>query len=201
MVVRGKQGSGFCLGMLVYMLHNRPGDGNTIICRSTAPQLVEQHQAAGRKVVQDIRRLVHLHHKGRLAHGNIIAGTHTGEYLIHQPDMGTLRRHKTADLSQQRNQRRLPQQSRLTRHVGTRNDDNLLRLAIQHHIIGNILLADGELLLNHRVAPLADFQYVVVGNDGAYIVVLARCRGKGEQAVQTRYLVRIDLNGGDELAQ
>ena len=100
MVVRGKQGACLRLWMLVYMLHNRPGDGNTIICRSTAPQLVEQHQAAGRKVVQDIRRLVHLHHKGRLAHGNIIAGTHTGEYLIHQTDMGTLRRHETADLSQ-----------------------------------------------------------------------------------------------------
>ena len=51
------------------------------------------------------------------------------------------------------------------------------------------------------MASLADFQHIVVGNDGAYIVVLARRCGKGEQAVQPCYLVRIDLNGRNELAQ
>ncbi len=201
MVVRGKERARFRFRMLMDVLHDCPGDGNTVIRGSAASQLVEQYQATRRKVVQDVCRLVHLYHKGRLAHGNIIAGPHTGEYLIHQPDMGILRRYETADLSQQRNQCRLPQQSGLTRHIGTCYDNNLLGLAIQHHIVGNILLADGKLFLNHRMPSLADFQHIVVGNDGTYIVVLACCRGKGEQAVQTRYLVRIDLNGRNELAQ
>ena len=201
MVVGGKQGARLCPGMLVDMLYNSPGNGNTVVGRSTTPQLIKQHKAARRQVIQDIRRLVHLYHKRRFADGDIVAGTHTGKDFIYQADMGTLGRHKTTDLSQQRNQRRLPQQCGFTCHVGTGNDNNLLRITIQHHIIGNVLLTYRKLLLNHRMASLMDFQYIIVGNDGADIVILAGSGSKGKQAVQARYLVGINLNGGDKLAQ
>ena len=41
-----------------------PSDGNAIVGGSTTTQLIKEHQRAWRYIVQDIRRLSHLHHKG-----------------------------------------------------------------------------------------------------------------------------------------
>ena len=63
MVVRGKQCTGLCFGMFMQILHNGPGNTDTIVSRSTASQLVKEHQRLRRNVVQDVRSLGHLHHK------------------------------------------------------------------------------------------------------------------------------------------
>ena len=104
MVVRGKERTRLGMRMFVDILHDGPGNGDAVVGGSTAPQLVKKHQATGRKVVQDVGRLVHLHHKRRLAHGDVVAGSHTGEYLVHQTDMRAFRRNETADLRHKRNQ-------------------------------------------------------------------------------------------------
>ena len=104
MVVRGEERARFGARMFVDILHNGPRNGNTVVSRSTAPQFVEEHQTAGRKVVQYVRRLVHLHHKRRLAYGDVIAGSHTGKYLVHQTDMRAFGRNKATDLRHKRNQ-------------------------------------------------------------------------------------------------
>ena len=201
MVVRGKERTRLGMRMFVDILHDGPGNGDAVVGGSTAPQLVKKHQAAGRKVIQDVGRLVHLHHKRRLAHGDVVAGSHTGEYLVHQTDMRAFRRNETADLRHKRNQGGLTEQCRLTRHVGTGNDDNLLRAAVQHHIVGYVLLAYRKLLLDDRVTPLVYLQHLVFGDYGTDIIVFAGCGGKRQQAVQPGYLVRIGLNGRDKLAQ
>ena len=199
MVVRSKQCTCFGFRMLMDMLHNRPGDRNTVVGRCTSSQLIKEHQAARRQVIQDICCLIHLYHKCRFSNRNIIAGTHTSEYLIHQANMRTLSRYEATDLCQQRYQSRLPQQCRLTSHIRTGNDNDLLRTAIQHHIIGNIFFPYRKLLLNNRMASLANIQYIVIFNNRTYIVILTRHIGKGKQAVQTCYLVCIDLDGRDKL--
>ena len=163
--------------------------------RCTSSQLVKEHQTARRKVIQNISRLIHFHHESRLSDRNIITGTYTGKYLIHQTDMCTLGRYEATNLCQQRYQRRLSQQCRLTRHVRTGNDDDLLRATIQHHIIGNVLLSYGKLLLDNRMSSLADIQYIVVFDDRTYIIILTCHIGKRQQTVQTRDLVCIHLNG------
>ena len=107
MIMSGKQRT--CLGfrMLVNMLHNSPSNGNTIISGGSPSQLIKQHQTTAREVVQNICRLIHFNHKGRFAHRNVIAGSHTGEYFIHHTDPRTFGRNKTTHLRQQGNQRSL----------------------------------------------------------------------------------------------
>ena len=187
--------------MLVNVLHNRPSDGNAVVCRGSPPQLVKKHQAAWREIVQDVGSFIHLYHKGRFADGNIITGPHAGKYLVHQSDMCTLCGYETAYLRQQRYQCRLPQQCRLTRHVRTSDDNNLLRTAVQHHIVGYVLLSYRQLFLNHRMASLTNIQHIIIFNDRADIAVLTRYVGKRKQTVQTSNLGCIDLNVRYELVQ
>ena len=51
------------------------------------------------------------------------------------------------------------------------------------------------------MTSLAYFQHLVIGDYGTDIIVFAGRGGKGKQTVQTRYLVRVNLNGGNELVQ
>ena len=185
--------------MLVYVLHDGPGYGDTVVGGGTAAQLVEQHQAARRQVVQDVGGFVHLYHEGRLTHGDVVAGAYTGKYLVHQPDVRTLGRHEAAYLRHEGDERRLAEEGRLTGHVGTGDDDNLLRLAVEHDVVGNIFFANGQLLFNDRMASLMDIEHIVVSYHRTYVVVLTRHVGKGQEAVQPGNLVGIGLYGRNEL--
>ena len=51
------------------------------------------------------------------------------------------------------------------------------------------------------MAALTDVEHVVVRKDGTDVVVLARGRGKRQEAVEAGHLIGIDLDGGDKLAQ
>lgn len=105
----GKKRFGFAPGVLVNVFHNGPGNGNAVVSTCAASQLVEKHQTAVRKVIQNAGGFIHFHHKRTFALRNIVAGTYAGENLIHHPDFGTFHRYKTANLSHERNQCRLPQ--------------------------------------------------------------------------------------------
>ena len=62
-IVRGKKRTGMSLLVLVDMLHDSPCNGDAVIRGSAAPQLIEEHQASGREVVQDIGGFIHLDHE------------------------------------------------------------------------------------------------------------------------------------------
>ena len=70
-------------------------------------------------------------------------------------------------------------------------------VGIEQYIVGNVALAHGELLLDDRVATLTNVERGAVVNHRAYVAVERCSIGKGEQAVEPRYLVGIDLYGGD----
>ena len=197
MIVSSKKRTRLCTRMFMDVLHNRPCNRDAIVSGSPPTQLVKQHQTARRKVVQDICCLIHFYHKGRLSHRYIIAGTHTGEYLIHHTDTGTLCRNKTPDLRQQRNQCRLAKQSRFTCHIRSRDNDNLLTVGIQIHIIGNVLLSHRKLFLYYRMASLLNIQHITVLYYRTDVLIRSGNIGKSKQTVQTGYLIGIYLNGRD----
>ena len=200
-VMGGKERSGMGFRMIMDILHDGPGDADAIIGGSASSQLIKQHQAARRQVVHDICSLRHLHHEGRFTHRDIVAGTNTGENLIHQTNVGTFRRHETTYLRHQRDESRLAEQGRFTRHIRTCDDDDLLTVAIQLHIVWHILFTDRQLAFDDRMASLADIQYIIVADHRTDILVGSCNLGKRQQAVQLRQLVGIHLNGRDELTQ
>ncbi len=80
---------------LMQMLHRRPRQRKPIVCRSSTPHLIQQHQASRRRRVQNRRRLRHLHHKRRPPPRHIVARPNPRIDPVHQPQPHPLRRHKT----------------------------------------------------------------------------------------------------------
>ena len=103
---------------------------NTVESTGTAANLVHQDEAPLGDIVEDGSRLVHFHHEGRLARRDIVGSPYPSEHFIDDTQLGRTCGHKTSHLGHQRNQGRLAQQSRFTRHVGTSNHHNLLLLVV-----------------------------------------------------------------------
>ena len=51
--------------MIVQIFHNSPRYGDAVVGRSASSKLVEEHERAWSDVVENVRSLRHLHHKGR----------------------------------------------------------------------------------------------------------------------------------------
>ena len=181
-VVGGKQGLGMSL-VLVDILHDGPCDGDAVVGGGASAQFVEQHQTALREVVQYGGGLVHLHHEGTLAGRDVVGGAHAGEYLVHDADGGAFCRHEGAYLRHEHDEGGLPEQGRLTGHIGTCQHDNLLRVVVEQDVVGHIRLADRQLLLDDRVASLTDVDDERVVHLGADVAVLQGCPCEAEQAV------------------
>ena len=172
MVVRGKQCTGLCFGMFMQILHDGPGNTDTIVSGSTSSQLIEEHQRLRRNVVQDVRSLGHLHHKRRFSQRNVIRGPYPCEYLVNQTDSRAFCRYEATNLGQQHNQGCLTQQRRFTSHIRTGNNHDLLLLCIKVDIIRHIPLTQGQLSFNHRVPTLLDVYHIRIINHRTDISVL-----------------------------
>ena len=175
MIVGSKERTCLRLLMFVQIFHDSPGNGNTIVGRSTSSQLIKEHQRARRNVVQDVCCLGHLYHEGRFAERYIVACTYTCKDFIHQSNSGALCGHKTAYLCQQHDKGGLAQQSRFTSHVRTGNHHDLLFLGIEQHIVRYIAFAQRQLGFNHRMPALLDVEHLRIIDDRAHVAVLVRC--------------------------
>ena len=115
--------------------------------------------------------------------------------------MGTLGRYETTDLCHEGNQGCLAEQGRLTGHVRSRNDDNLLLFRVEIHIVGNVFFSRRKLFFNHRMASLTDIEYIVIHHIRANVLIGTGHVGKRQQTVQPGYLCGIDLDGRDKFGQ
>ena len=75
-------------------------------------------------MVQDMRRLRHLHHEGRAAAGQVVRGADAGEYPVDRADHGLFRRDETADVGHQHDHGGLSHVGRFAAHVGSGNDQH-----------------------------------------------------------------------------
>ena len=107
--------------------------------------------------------------------------------------MGRLSRNKTTNLSHNSYKSHLAQQCRLTRHVRTRNNYNLLRVIIQINIIINIRLTGRQLLLNYRMTPPLYINHIRITYIRSDILILLRHLSKRQQAVSPCHHVSINL--------
>ena len=158
--------------LLMQVLAHCPRDRQSIPCRRTASDLVEQHDTAGRGRVQDRARLGHLHHERGLPAHEIVARTHAGEHAVRDADARRRRRDVRSHLRHQYEQPDLPEDGALARHVGAREDDHPL-LGREPHIVRDELVARHH-ALHHRMPPAHDLQRAAVIHYRPH-VPLARC--------------------------
>ena len=182
-VVGGEQRLG-PRGVLVDVLDDAPGDGYAVVGARAASQLVEKDEAALAHVVEDGGCLGHLYHKGGLAQRDVVAGAHAGENLVHDADAGLLGGHETAHLRHQRDERRLAQQRRFTRHVGTSDNHDLLVIVAQADAVGHIGLARRQLALDDGMSAHGDVDVEAVVKHWAVVAVFHRYARQGVEAVE-----------------
>ncbi len=169
--------------VVVYVLHHGPCDSYTVVSARAASDFVEQHQRAGRYVVQNIRRFEHLHHERGFALRNVVRRSHTGEYLVHYSYMGFGGGNETAYLRHEHDERGLPQQCALTRHVRSGYYDNLLLFVIQMHAVGNVLFPDVHKRLYDRMSSVLYIYFATVVELRTGVVPLSGNDGERQQHV------------------
>jgi hypothetical protein len=74
--------------------------------------------------MQDVAGFAHLDHEGRLPAREIVTGTDAGEDAVDRADHRVHRRHETADMGEQHDQRVLAHVGALAAHVGAGNDEH-----------------------------------------------------------------------------
>ena len=144
-IMRGEQRQGAVLAGLVQMLGNGPCDADAIVRAGAAPNLIQQHQAARREVVEDGRGFVHLHHEGGFAAADVVRRANPGENPIEDAQIGVFGGDKRARLRHQGDQRGLPQQGTLARHVGPCDHQDLSGVRIELDVVGDVGFARGQL--------------------------------------------------------
>ncbi len=98
-VMGSEEGFGPQPWMVVDVLDDGPGNGDAVVGAGSTTDLIEDEQAAGTGVIEDVGRFYHLHHEGALTSADLVLGTDTSEDAIHQPDPGLVSRDERADLS------------------------------------------------------------------------------------------------------
>ena len=101
-VMGSKQGFGLCIAVM-QMLHNTPGNTNTIVSRSATANFIQQYQTSGSNIIDNTRCFIHFHHKGTFATTQVIACAYPCKYLIRQWNFCIACRYKTTNMSHQRN--------------------------------------------------------------------------------------------------
>ena len=180
-VVRSEERAGMRLRIFVDVLHDGPGDGYAVVSRRAAPQFVEEHERTLREVVHDVGGFGHLHHKRALPHRNVVAGTDTGEDFVDHADLGRLGGYEGAYLGQEGDECRLAEQGTFTRHVRSGDNDDLLFLGVQLHVVGRVVLAGRHEGFDDRVAASANVEGKSFVDYGSHVMSLS---GHGSEALQ-----------------
>ncbi len=155
--------------MTVQIFNDRPGDRKSIVSAGTAPDLVQNQQAARGGIVQNISGLKHLHHKGRLPLVDGILCTNARENPVDNTYLSPICRHKTANLCHEHDQNDLAQKCGFATHIrsGDQADDFTV---FKNCVIGNVPIASGQLLHN-RVPPCQDVDALFLFQDRPRIFV------------------------------
>ncbi len=136
-IVGGEECQRAKLRGLVQILEDRLRDAHAVVGAGTATDLVEDEQAAGRGVGEDVRGLHHFNHEGGESAGQLIVGADSGEDPIAESDDGALGRHEAAGLGQQDDDAGLPQVGGLAGHVRSAQQDDLLIDRAQAQVVGH----------------------------------------------------------------
>ena len=117
------------------MLGDCPGEAQPVEGRRAAADLVEDDEAARRGAVQDVRRLLHLDHEGRLAARDVVGRADAGEDPIDDRQLGAAARHERPGLRHEAEQCGLAEIGGLAAHVRSGEDDELVRRRVERHVV------------------------------------------------------------------
>ena len=184
MVVRRKQR--LCADFLFVhqVFHNCPRDAQAVKRTRSTSDFIEYNQRFRCCAPQNVRHLVHFHHKRRLAARQIVGCADTGKNAIHNSDFSAFRRNKTAHMRHQRDKRHLTHISALARHVRASNDEHAVIFIVEQRTVGHKLFVTVHARLDHRMTAILNIDYTVFRNFRPNIAVLHRSNRQRNQRVE-----------------
>ena len=100
-------------------------------------------------------------------------------------------------MSEKRDECCLPEQSTLTSHIRTCNDDDLLRLGIKEDIVRDVTFPDWKLLFNNWMTASMNVYHVAIIDNRTDVTVLLGTLSEGKQAVELGKKRSVLLDGSD----
>ena len=156
-----------------------PCDRESVECRCAAADFVEDDEAAGGGIVEDVGGLVHLDHERGLAAREVVVGADAGEDSVSQAGAHRLRGHVASHLGEQNEKRDLAEVGGFSGHVRSSEDRESCPLLSQVGVVWNKPLTS-RLLVEHRMASLLNVQDRRLLDFRAAVSV--QPRGLGERA-------------------
>ena len=178
-VVRGEQRE--CPSLLSHVVRRGPRQRQAIEGAGAAADLVHQHQALRRGVVQDRRGLGHLDHERRAATGDVVGSTDARKDAVQWSDPEGICRHETADVGEYRDQRGLSHVRRFAAHVGA-GDDYQALFVRQGQVVRDERSLDH--LFDDEVTASADLDALLVAQLGLGQAQALRAFGETHQRVE-----------------
>ena len=156
-------------------LHHRPRQRQAVVGGRAPPDLVQHQQAALGGGIQNHRRFGHLHHEGGPSPRQVVRRPDAREHPVRDRQQGAGRGHIRSSLSQDGDQRGLPQIRRLAPHVRPGDHGDELGCAVQKQIVGNEArgVPLGQ-LLDHRVASGRDAHFAQRRKARTRVAILRR---------------------------
>ena len=191
-VVRSEEG--LRTDLVVEVLDDAPREREAVEGARAAPNLIEDDEAAGGGVVEDVRRLAHLHHERALPPREVVARADAGKDAVHEIHARGRGGEEAAGVREQSEQRDLADVSGFARHVWAGDQGDLRRRSgrrpacryggklgvIRHEaLLGQRLVEDG-------VARVAEQQLPGVGDFRPRVVEVTRGLGEARERVEIR---------------
>jgi hypothetical protein len=148
-IVRGEQRQAAVL--VDQVAQDGEGQRHAVEGRGAAADFVHQHQALGRRVVQDGGSFGHLDHEGRAPGSEVVGGADAGEDAVERAEHAAVGRYVAADMGEQGDQRHLPHVGRFTAHVRA-GDEQQAAVFGQQAVVGDEGFGIvGQFALDHRM--------------------------------------------------
>ncbi len=121
-----------------------------------------------------MRSFLHLHQEGGFPAGQIVARPHPTVQLVHNSQAGFGSWYVTADLAEQHQESRLPEEGGLAGHVGTGYQAEPLAGAADKKIVCD-KLPGSKVLFHNRVPSSLKLKHILIGKHG-FAIGVGDCR-------------------------
>src|SRR5581483_1551537 len=136
-IVRGKQRDAAALGVIVQVFDDRPCERQPVERRRAAPDFVEDDERSLRRIVENVRGLVHLDHERRFAARELVRCPDPREDAIEDAETRLRGGDERTRLIENHDERDLAEIGRLPPHVRTGDDLNSIAVPLDVGVIRN----------------------------------------------------------------
>ena len=168
----GKQRLGTDLLRINEVLDDSPGNAQAVKRARAPPDLVQHNQGLGRRIEEDVRHFVHLHHERGLAACQVVRCADARKDAVNDADFGRVSRNKAAHMRHQRDKRYLTHVCALARHIGASDDQHAVVLIIHQRAVWHKLFVPAKPVLDDRMPSVLDVDDAAFRHMGSDIAVL-----------------------------